>query len=177
MGRAALRDSTDGASFALLDTNAPGASTLGLVTEPVRILLVDDDPALRQLTRSLLDFAFEHVEHEVLEAADGVDALEQCERTNVSVMVLDMHMPRLDGHGVLQALAQKPTRPQVVAWTADPIALRAAAVEGADASVQKASDIDNLTEAVRSCLLWVDADTEARIPNARQASDHLETAP
>ena len=90
----------------------------------MRILLVDDDPALRQLTRSLLDFAFEHVNHEVLEAADGVAALEECERTDVAVMVLDMHMPRLDGHGVLQALATKATRPQVVAWTADPIALQ-----------------------------------------------------
>jgi CheY-like chemotaxis protein len=132
-------------------------------------LLVDDDPALRQLTRSLLDFAFEHVAHEVLEASDGVDALEQCERSNVSVMVLDMHMPKLDGHGVLQALAAKEARPQVVAWTADPIALRAAAIEGADASVQKASDINDLTEAVRSCLLLADAATESHIPGARRA--------
>jgi CheY-like chemotaxis protein len=137
------------------------------MAEPVRILLVDDDPALRQLTRTLLDFAFEHVAHEVLEAADGVDALAQCERTAVSVMVLDMHMPKLDGHGVLAALSAKATRPQVVAWTADPIALRAAAVEGADASVQKASDINDLTEAVRSCLLLADATRETHIPSAR----------
>jgi CheY-like chemotaxis protein len=144
------------------------------VAEPVRILLVDDDPALRQLTRSLLDFAFEHVDHEVLEAADGVDALEQCERTHVSVMVLDMHMPRLDGHGVLEVLATKPRRPQVVAWTADPIALEEASRNGADASVQKASDIDNLTEAVRSCLLLADAATEGQIPTARGPAENFE---
>jgi two-component system chemotaxis response regulator CheY len=131
---------------------------------PLRILLVDDDPALRQLTRSLLDFAFEHVDHEVLEAADGVDALAQCERTDVSVMVLDMHMPNLDGHGVLQALSEKESRPQVVAWTADPIALKAATYEGADASVQKAGDINNLTDAVRSCLLLAGAATDQHIP-------------
>jgi CheY-like chemotaxis protein len=145
------------------------------VAEPVRILLVDDDPALRQLTRSLLDFAFEHVDHEVLEAGDGVDALEQCERTHVNVMVLDMHMPKMDGHGVLAALATNPDRPQVVAWTADPIALHAAELEGADASVQKASDIDNLTEAVKSCLLLADAASEGRIPSARGAADNLES--
>jgi CheY-like chemotaxis protein len=137
------------------------------VASPVRILLVDDDPALRQLTRSLLDFAFEHVDHEVLEAADGIEALAQCDAGDVSVMVLDMHMPKMDGHGVLQALAARPSRPQVVAWTADPIALQAASVEGADASVQKASDINDLTEAVRSCLLLAGATTEARIPTAR----------
>jgi CheY-like chemotaxis protein len=142
--------------------------TLWPMAEPVRILLVDDDPALRQLTRTLLDFAFEHVDHEVLEAADGVAALAQCDATNVSVMVLDMHMPKLDGHGVLQALAARPSRPQVVAWTADPIALRAASAEGADASVQKASDVNDLTEAVRSCLLLAGATTESRIPNARR---------
>jgi CheY-like chemotaxis protein len=141
------------------------------VAEPVRILLVDDDPALRQLTHSLLDFAFEHVDHEVLEAADGVEALEQCDRTRVSVMVLDMHMPKLDGHGVLAALAERPSRPQVVAWTADPIALRAAAIEGADASVQKASDVDELTEAVRSCLMWVSEAQETQIPGARQPAE------
>ncbi|MDX6287771.1 MAG: hypothetical protein QOG53_3256 [Frankiales bacterium] len=124
---------------------------------PVRILLVDDDPALRHLTRSLLDFTFEHVDHEVLEASDGVDALEQCDRTDVTLMVLDMHMPRLDGHGVLKALALRPRRPQVVAWTADPIALRVASAEGADATVQKASDIDSLTDAVATCLLMAAA--------------------
>jgi two-component system response regulator AlgR len=144
-----------------------GARTLGDMADPVRILLVDDDPALRQLTRSLLDFAFEHVEHEVLEASDGIDALEQCERTDVSVMVLDMHMPKLDGHGVLAALAAKQPRPQVVAWTADPIALRAASAEGADASVQKASDINDLTNAVRTCLLMAGAASEGHVPSAR----------
>jgi CheY-like chemotaxis protein len=144
------------------------------MAQPVRILLVDDDPALRQLTRSLLDFAFEHVDHEVLEAADGVDALAQCDANDVSVMVLDMHMPKLDGHGVLQALATRPSRPQVVAWTADPIALHAAAAEGADASVQKANDINDLTDAVRSCLLLAGAEIEGLIPNARRPAP-LET--
>ena len=138
--------------------------------EPVRILLVDDDPALRQLTRSLLDFALEHVSHEVLEATDGVDALEQCQRIAVDVMVLDMHMPRLDGLGVLQALASHKWRPQVVAWTADPIALRAASAEGADATVQKASDVTDLTDAVCSCLLMADAARES-IPQARKPAD------
>ena len=144
------------------------------MAEPVRILLVDDDPALLQLTRALLDFAFEHVAHEVLEASDGVAALEQCERNNVNVMVLDMHMPRLDGHGVLQALAARNPRPQVVAWTADPIALRQASAEGADASVQKASDINDLTEAVRTCLLLAGATTEGVIPAVRQPLEQTE---
>ena len=145
------------------------------MAEPVRILLVDDDPALRQLTRSLLDFALEHVEHEVLEASDGVDALDQCERNEVAVMVLDMHMPRLDGHGVLHALAERSPRPQVVAWTADPIALRLASAEGADATVQKASDINDLTNAVRSCLLLAGAATEGLIPGARGSLENGET--
>jgi CheY-like chemotaxis protein len=129
--------------------------------EPVRILLVDDDPALRHLTRSLLDFALEHVDHEVMEAVDGVDALDQCARTDVTLMVLDMHMPRLDGHGVLQALAGRGARPQVIAWTADPVALRMATHEGANATVQKASDINDLTDAVASCLLLAQASSES----------------
>jgi CheY-like chemotaxis protein len=143
------------------------------MSERVCILLVDDDPALRQLTRALLDFALEHVDHEVLEASDGVDALEQCDRNEVAVMVLDMHMPRLDGHGVLQALAERTPRPQVVAWTADPIALRTASAEGADATVQKASDINDLTNAVRSCLMLAGEATQSLIPEARTHSENL----
>jgi CheY-like chemotaxis protein len=150
------------------------------MSDPVRILLVDDDPALRQLTRTLLDFAFEHLEHEVLEAADGIEALNQCDRTMVDVMVLDMHMPRLDGHGVLEALATRHRRPQVVAWTADPIALGKASEEGANATVQKANDIDELTDAVRSCLLLADIPTEGHIiPEQRTTTSngHAATLP
>jgi two-component system, chemotaxis family, chemotaxis protein CheY len=147
------------------------------MTDPVRILLVDDDPALRQLTRALLDFAFEHLAHEILEARDGLEALETCDRTDVDVMVLDMHMPRLDGQGVLQELALRPTRPQVVAWTADPIALHKAGAAGAAATVQKANDIDELTDAVRSCLLLVDVETDGKIPAPRNGVDPAVATP
>jgi CheY-like chemotaxis protein len=144
---------------------------------PVRILLVDDDPALRQLTRALLDFAFEHLAHEILEACDGIEALEACDRAEIDVMVLDMHMPRLDGQGVLRELAMRPMRPQVVAWTADPIALGKAGSAGATATVQKANDIDELTEAVRTCLLLADVSAEGKIPEPRVHVDHVVSHP
>ena len=40
--------------------------------------------------------------------------------------------------------------------------------------MQKASDIDNLTEAVRSCLLLADAASEGQIPSARGPVENLE---
>jgi DNA-binding response OmpR family regulator len=41
---------------------------------------------------------------EIIEAGDGLDALEAIERGGVSLVILDLDMPRLDGFGVLDEL-------------------------------------------------------------------------
>ncbi len=66
----------------------------------LRILVADDDPQMRRLIRSIL----ERDGFEVIEAADGLDALESVEARPVDLMVLDIDMPRLDGLGVLEEL-------------------------------------------------------------------------
>jgi DNA-binding response OmpR family regulator len=40
----------------------------------------------------------------VVEAVDGLDALEAVERSRVDLLILDLEMPRLDGLGVLDEL-------------------------------------------------------------------------
>jgi hypothetical protein len=59
-----------------------------------------------------------------------------------------------------------------VAWTADPIALGKASAGGADATVIKASDVDALTDAVRSCLLLAGETTEGMVPRARENGEN-----
>jgi DNA-binding response OmpR family regulator len=65
-----------------------------------KILVADDDPAIRQL---LVD-ALEMDGHEVSAAVDGNDALELFEAIGPEFVVLDLMMPGLDGYGVLRAI-------------------------------------------------------------------------
>lgn len=68
----------------------------------VRVLVVDDDEAIRETVR----FALEDVGYEVDEAADGLAALRKLHGApSPSVVLLDLMMPGLDGAGVLGAVA------------------------------------------------------------------------
>ena len=69
-------------------------------SEPIRILVADDDPQMRRLIKSVL----QREGFDVVEAVDGLDALEAVERSRVDLVILDLEMPRLDGLGVLEEL-------------------------------------------------------------------------
>lgn len=63
-----------------------------------KILVVDDDPHIRELVGVFLrNEAFE-----VIEASDGLDALKQLEAVKPDLMVLDVMMPRMDGWELLR---------------------------------------------------------------------------
>ncbi len=65
------------------------------------ILVVDDSRTLRRiLIRELNSLGF----HNILEAADGLEAIATVKSNAVDLMLLDMEMPELDGLGVLEAL-------------------------------------------------------------------------
>ena len=46
--------------------------------------------------------------HHVLEAADGIDALEVADQEPIDLFLVDMNMPRLDGLGLLQEIRTRP---------------------------------------------------------------------
>ena len=66
---------------------------------PPKVLVADDDPQMRRLIRGVL----QRDGFEVVEAGDGLDALEAVEK-GVDLVILDVDMPRLDGLGVLEEL-------------------------------------------------------------------------
>ena len=67
-----------------------------------RVLIVDDDVAIRETIR----FVLEDAGHHVVEAGDGLSALNQLRTTiQPTVVLLDFMMPKLDGAGVLGAVA------------------------------------------------------------------------
>jgi CheY-like chemotaxis protein len=82
-------------------------------------LVVDDDADIRESLRDLLELAG----YRVYEAEDGLQALQVLEAGVVHpcVVVLDVMMPNMDGHGFLAALSRRPElsrRLGVVVWTA-----------------------------------------------------------
>ena len=69
------------------------------------VLLVEDEAPLRLVLRDLL----EREGFTVVEAADGVEALDEIDRSAPDVLVLDLNLPRLDGYGVLSHLRARPS--------------------------------------------------------------------
>jgi two-component system, NtrC family, response regulator HydG len=79
-----------------------------------RVLVVDDDPGVRYTLREILESA----KLEVVEAADGQEALERFEATFCPLVVTDLRMPRLDGMELLRRLVARAPAPRVVVITA-----------------------------------------------------------
>jgi DNA-binding NtrC family response regulator len=78
------------------------------------ILIVDDDRALREgLAETVAGLG-----HQPLSAASGQEALARLEREAVDAVLLDLHMPEMDGIEVLRRLREHPQRPPVVILTA-----------------------------------------------------------
>ena len=68
------------------------------------VLIVEDEEPLRRVLRDLLERDGFHV----LEASNGVQALDQIDRGAPDVVVLDLNLPQLDGFGVLSRLRSRP---------------------------------------------------------------------
>lgn len=81
-----------------------------------RILVADDNDASRELIREVLEMSG----YEVIDAADGQDAVRRAGEGVPDLVLVDIQMPRLDGYGVLRQLRADPrcSGMRVVALTA-----------------------------------------------------------
>ena len=79
-----------------------------------RILLVDDNPANRELLREILELD----SHEITEAEDGLNALRLYEVLKPDLTILDLQMPGLDGFQTLAGILAHNKNALVVAVTA-----------------------------------------------------------
>jgi DNA-binding response OmpR family regulator len=78
------------------------------------VLIVDDDEDMRAACAELLQTR----EFRVATARDGAEGLEKVRRLHPDVVLLDLHMPVVDGFGVLRALAATPAaRPTVLVYS------------------------------------------------------------
>jgi CheY-like chemotaxis protein len=111
-----------------------------------RILVVDDEPTIRELISDTL----RESGYQVQSAANGADALELMRGWLPHAIVLDLMMPRLDGHGFVQLMRLNPrlAAVPVLLVTAAYGAEEAFARIGANAYLTKPFELDHLIEVV-----------------------------
>jgi CheY-like chemotaxis protein len=69
-----------------------------------KVLIIDDSKTIRMQVRDMLPKG----NFEVLEAVDGVEGLEIVSRENLSLILVDFFMPRMNGWEVVQKLQDNP---------------------------------------------------------------------
>lgn len=119
---------------------------------PYRVLVVDDEPAIRET----LSFMLEMEGFEVGQASDGVQALQQVREFRPAVVLLDVMMPKLDGYRVCQAIKADPTLVGVKVVILTAMGQKAdrerALAAGADAYLAKPFDEEALLNLLRASV-------------------------
>ena len=109
------------------------------------ILVVDDDPDLREFLRLMLT----SMGFEVLSAANGQEALDVLERHNPELILLDMKMPVMNGWEFCRAVDGRDVCPPIVVLTAAPDPAGRAAEAHADGWLGKPFEYEDLEATVR----------------------------
>jgi two-component system, OmpR family, response regulator MprA len=141
-------DSLDGRAAAAPASGAPARES-GAAAR-ARVLVVDDEPAVREsLTNSLV---FEG--YEVVTASDGVEALDRVRADRPDLIVLDVLMPRLDGLTACRRLrAGGDITPVLMLTARDMVGDRVTGLDsGADDYLVKPFELDELLARVRALL-------------------------
>src|SRR5580704_3663042 len=115
---------------------------------PIRVLIVDDHPVVRQGLRVLLEVQ-DGIEV-TGEAGDGPTALARAAEHQPDVILLDLKLPGLDGLAVLEQLKHTAARVLVLTSVTDPVAAGRAMRGGAAGVLYKDVDPDALVRAIRA---------------------------
>jgi CheY-like chemotaxis protein len=116
-----------------------------------RILLVDDDPRVREVLRQALAMAG----YDVVAAADGEEALAAYAAAPADLVITDLMMPRKDGVDTIRGLRARHPVPKVIAVTATRgrfNRMTAARHVGAQHTLIKPFGMSDLLTAVRDVL-------------------------
>lgn len=113
---------------------------------PVRVLLADDDGPFLESLQPLIELQPNLTV--VATAENGLDAIERADELDPDAVVIDLHMPLLDGVSAVARLRKDHPSLCLIALTGDPDRrLHQAVTEaGADAILLKADLVDTLVE-------------------------------
>lgn len=117
-----------------------------------KVLAVDDDEFVRELLVAYL----EAEGYVALPAADGVDALDQVARHSPDLVIIDVHMPKMDGYSAVRALKADPASRNIPVIMVTALSDREARLQGLEAGAEdflnKPIDAAELTIRVRNLL-------------------------
>ncbi|MBA3915039.1 MAG: response regulator [Acidobacteriales bacterium] len=112
------------------------------------VLCIDDNPYILGI--------YEHILHskgyKVITAANGADGLTLVREHSVDVVVLDFHMPGLDGAQVARVLASEHPRVPVLVCSSFPDDLPQSVYSCADAVLDKADDAETLLSLIQQLV-------------------------
>ena len=139
-----------------------------MINRPQRILIVDDNPVLREGLKSILshfpDFDI------VGEAADGLEALNTAERLLPDLILMDISMPRMDGLTATREIKKKWPGTKILVFTVHRTSeyLAAASKAGADGYLLKDSSRAELIQSIQNIL----AGNQGFPPNTMELGSH-----
>jgi two-component system secretion response regulator SsrB len=115
-------------------------------SSPVRVLIADDEPDFLEALRPLIDRQPEL--RVVASAENGLDAIELCDALEPDAVVIDLHMPLVDGVTAVARMRQDHPSLCLIALTGDPAPElhRAVREAGADAVLLKEDLVGSLVE-------------------------------
>ena len=120
--------------------------------EKVRLLIVDDDPGIREVLQTSLT----HAGYEVVTAANGREALQLATNKKFDLIVLDVMMPYVDGYHVAREIVSTlgSSAPKLLLITGRDTERESGVIlmSGADAAIQKPFEPSDLIRKVEELL-------------------------
>lgn len=116
---------------------------------PATVLIAEDDPDITEILRLYLDGAG----YRVLTAPDGVAALERMRQAQVSVALVDLMMPRMNGYDFIREARKISTAPIIIVSARNMPADKVLGLDvGADGYITKPFDPMEVTAYIRAMI-------------------------
>ena len=114
------------------------------------IMIVEDDTNQRKLMGAVL----EQYGYNVIQAVDGIDALEQLDKKHIDLIILDIMMPRMDGFEFTETIRQSGSNTPILMVTAktSPVDKRKGFIIGTDDYMTKPVDEEEMVLRVGALL-------------------------
>ncbi|WP_435170506.1 response regulator transcription factor [Paenibacillus glycanilyticus] len=128
-----------------------------------KVLLVDDEPMIREGLRTLLEW--ESLGYEVVDtAANGKDALQKCEQHELDLIIVDIRMPEMNGLELIRTIRENGGTMHVLILSgyADFEYAKQAIVQRIDGYLLKPVDEDELMDYLQSLRKELDLEYETR---------------